>query len=404
MKYVWRWFGPPDAIGIDEIRQVGVSGIVSALHHIADGMIWPGDEIARRQKEISQRPDGTATGLQWAVVESLPVSEDIKRQTGDWRSHIGNYKTSLTNLASAGISTVCYNFMPMLDWTRTNLRAHAGSGARCMRFDAVDFAAFDVFILKRDMSPSDYSEDVLKAARARFADYNEADKAVLVDSVLAGLPGAAEALSLDAVRARLAAYARVDATRLRKHMVDFLTEVVPTAETLGIRLCCHPDDPPFPLMGLPRIMSTRSDMKEVLDAVPSPANGLTLCSGSLGARADSDLVGMVQEFGNRIHFLHLRNVIREGEGIGCSFYESAHLDGNVDMVGLIAAILAEEKRRREAGRADWEIPMRPDHGQEILEDLTRGAQPGYPLIGRLKALAELKGIVAALEHERVALI
>ncbi|WFE73348.1 mannonate dehydratase [Roseinatronobacter sp. S2] len=402
MRYVWRWFGPPDAIGIDEIRQVGVSGIVSALHHFADGMVWPSEEITRRQKEISQRPDGTASGLEWAVVESLPVSEDIKRQTGDWRHHIENYKISLKNLASAGIATVCYNFMPMLDWTRTDLRAPAGSGARCMRYDAVDFAAFDLLILKRSAARAEYSEDVAEAARTRLAKYSEAQKTALVESVLAGLPGAANALSLDTVRAQLAEYDRLDATGLRSHLIDFLTEVVPTAEALGIRLCCHPDDPPFPLLGLPRVMSTRSDMQKVLDGVHSPANGLTLCSGSLGARADSDLVGMVEDFGARIHFLHLRNVRREGAALGSSFYESAHLEGDVDMVGLIAAILAEEQRRRKAGRADWEIPMRPDHGQEILEDLTRGAQPGYPLIGRLKGLAELKGAAAALEYERVA--
>lgn len=392
MIETWRWFGPSDVTTISEIMQTGARGIVSALHHVPDGQVWTLEEIERRQAEIAVTSDGRASGLAWLVVESLPVSEDIKRQTGAWREHIANYQLSLENLAAAGITTVCYNFMPVIDWTRTNLAWRLPHGGTCMRFDAIDFAAFDIHLLRRNGAAESVSPAVAAEAETRFRHMSEDDKQALAASVLAGLPGAADTLSIDTVHDHLARYGDISSDRLRQHLYDFLEEVVPVAARLGIGLCCHPDDPPFSLMGLPRIMSTEDDYRRMLDHVPDPASGMTLCSGALGARADNDLPGIMARLGERVHFLHLRNVQLEGSDIGCSFYESEHLDGSVDMVELIRVITAEEKRRREAGRSDWAIPMRPDHGQDILDDIGRGAQPGYPLVGRLKGLAELRGV------------
>ncbi|UXN70364.1 mannonate dehydratase [Devosia neptuniae] len=396
MIETWRWFGPSDVTTISDIMQTGATGIVSALHHIPDGAVWPASEIAKRQAQISTTRDGRASGLVWLVVESLPVSEDIKRQTGAWREHIANYKLSLANLAAAGISTVCYNFMPVIDWTRTDLAWRLPHGGTCMRFDAIDFAAFDIHLLQRKGAAESVSQAVATEATARFKRMSDADKQKLAASVLAGLPGAADRLSVDTVQEHLARYGDISSERLRRHLFDFLEEVVPVAAALGIRLCCHPDDPPFSLMGLPRIMSTEADYRAMLDHLPDAANGMTLCSGALGARPDNDLAGIMQRLGDRVHFLHLRNVQLESEGVGGSFYESEHLDGSVDMVALIRAIVDEEARRKAAGRSDAIIPMRPDHGQDILDDLNRGGQPGYPLIGRLKGLAELRGVARAL--------
>ncbi|WOI56293.1 mannonate dehydratase [Palleronia sp. LCG004] len=398
MRQTWRWFGPKDGVGIDEMLQAGVEGVVSALHHVPTGAVWTPDEIAKRQQEIATRRDGTPSGLAWEVVESLPVSEDIKKQSGEWRAHLDTYRESLGHLARAGIEVVCYNFMPVLDWTRTDLAWRAQHGGTAMRFDLVDFAAFDLHVLERDGAAEAFPEAVVEEAARRFADMSDARRAELADNLVCGLPGAAEHFSLDDVRAHLAQYARMSAETLRAHQVDFLSEVVPEAKRLGIRLCCHPDDPPFPLLGLPRVMSTESDYRKLLDAVPSDANGVTLCSGSLGARADNDLPGMMERLGDRVHFLHLRNVKRENDATPCSFYEAEHLGGDTDMVALVAAVLAEEARRRKAGRSDASIPFRPDHGQDILDDLTRKAQPGYPAIGRLKGLAELRGVIAGLSH------
>ncbi|MGP9804987.1 mannonate dehydratase [Paracoccus sp. NSM] len=398
MRQTWRWFGPKDLVSIDDMMQAGVEGVVSALHHVPTGEVWTPDEIAQRQAELAVMKDGAPSGLAWEVVESLPVSEDIKRQSGDWKRHIENWKTSMRHLREAGLEVICYNFMPILDWTRTDLAWRLPNGATCMRFDAIDFAAFDLFLLQRDGAPDDYTPEVTEAARARFADMSEARKAELAGNVVFGLPGAAERMSMEDVRTHLARYHSIPADRLRGHLVDFLAEVTPLAQELGMRLCCHPDDPPFPLLGLPRIMSTEADYKAVMDAVDLPANGITLCTGSLGARADNDLPGMMQRLGDRVHFLHLRNVALEERRLGGSFHEAAHLEGNTDMVAVIAAVLTEEQRRREAGRPDWQIPMRPDHGQDILDDLNHRAQPGYPAIGRLKGLAELRGIMTALSH------
>lgn len=396
MRQTWRWFGPKDLVSIDDVAQAGAQGIVTALHHVPTGTVWSPDEIARRQAEIAVMRDGSPSGLTWDVVESLPVSEDIKKQKGDWRAHVEAWRLSLHHLAEAGLQVICYNFMPVLDWTRTDLAHRLRNGATCMRFDLIDFAGFDLHILRRAGAEQDYDEAVRAEATSRIEAMTEDERQALAGNVVFGLPGAAERFSLDDVRLHLAEYDAIDEDRLRAHFVDFLSEVVPTAERLGMRLCCHPDDPPFPLLGLPRIMSTEAHYRTILNAVDSPANGITLCSGSLGARPDNDLPGMMTRLGDRVHFLHLRNVRRETTDLRGSFHEAEHLDGDTDMVALIAAALAEEDRRRKAGRSDTSIPFRPDHGQDILDDLGRRAQPGYPSIGRLKGLAELRGVIAAL--------
>ena len=396
MRQTWRWFGPADQVSIDDVREAGAEGIVTALHHVPTGTVWTEAEIAERQRAIARRTDGRPSGLTWDVVESLPVSEAIKMQSGDWRGHVDAWRESLRNLAAAGLETICYNFMPVLDWTRTDLAYEVASGATCMRFDLVDFAAFDLYVLERDGADADYDAALQDEARARFDAMSEERRMALATNVVFGLPGAAENFSLADVKTLLADYAGMGADTLRGHLIAFLEAVTPLAEELGLRLCCHPDDPPFPLLGLPRIMSTEADYRQVLDAVPSRANGVTLCTGSLGARPDNDLPGMVERLGDRIHFLHLRNVARESDTVRGSFYEAEHLGGDTDMVAVIRAVLAEEGRRKEAGRADWSIPFRPDHGQDILDDKRRLAQPGYPAIGRLKGLAELRGVMTAL--------
>jgi mannonate dehydratase len=396
MRQTWRWFGPKDPIRTEDIAQAGAVGVVSALHHVPNGAVWTREEIAKRQAEVARRSDGAPSDLTWDVVESLPVSEDIKKQKGDWRAHLDAYRTSLRHLAGAGIEVICYNFMPVLDWTRTDLRWRLATGATCMRFDIDDFAAFDIYILKRPGAADDFAPEVVEEAARRAAAMDDGAKRRLSDAVTMGLPGSTESMDLDGLRAHLAEYGAISPERLRRNLVDFLSEVVPVAEELGLRLCCHPDDPPFPLLGLPRIMSTAADYAAVLDAVDSPSNGMTLCSGSLGARPDNDLPAMMDRFGPKVHFLHLRNVKRDGDAIAGSFHEAEHLEGDTDMVALIAAILREEARRAAEGRADAVIPMRPDHGQEIADDLTRGGQPGYPLVGRLRGLAELRGVERAL--------
>lgn len=403
MRQTWRWFGPKDQCSIDDITQAGAAGVVSALHHVPNGVVWSHEEIARRQAEIATRKDGTPSGLTWDVVESLPVSEDIKKQKNAWREHIENYKVSLRNLAASGIEVICYNFMPVLDWTRTDLRWGVPNGGSCMRFDINDFAAFDIHILQRRGAAADYTNAIADEAERRFSEMDDEARKRLARNVTMGLPGSTESMTLADVQAHLDEYGAITREQLRANFVDFLDAVVPTAEDLGLRLCCHPDDPPFALLGLPRVMSTEADYKYILDAVESPANGITLCSGSLGARPDNDLPGMMERLGDKVHFLHLRNVKRDNDEIVGSFYEAEHLAGDTDMVALIAAILREEARRRAAGRKDHTIPMRPDHGQDILDDLGRRSQPGYPTIGRMKGLAELRGVTTALEHAQFGL-
>lgn len=402
MEQTWRWFGPQDRVSIADVAQAGATGIVTALHHVPSGEIWSAEEIAGRQAEIATMPDGQSSGLVWSVVESLPVSEDIKKQRGDWRAHIETYKQSMKNLAAAGIEVICYNFMPVLDWTRTDLGWRLPNGATCMRFDLIDFAAFDLHVLKRSGAMSDYDDALKDIAARRHAEMSGDDIEQLAANIVFGLPGAAEKFSLEDVRTHLSEYANISEETLRQHLFDFLSEVAPLAQELGLRLCCHPDDPPFPLLGLPRIMSTEAHYKMVMDAVDIRASGITLCTGSLGARPDNDLPGMMERLGDRVHFLHLRNVQRESGDVRGSFYEAEHLGGDTDMVAVVAAALKEEARRKAVGRADWSIPFRPDHGQDILDDLGRRAQPGYPSIGRLKGLAELRGIIAALEPQIVA--
>jgi mannonate dehydratase len=396
MKQTWRWFGPRDLVSIDDICQAGAEGVVSALHHIPSGAVWTPDEITKRQAEIATMKDGAVSGLTWDVVESLPVSEAIKKQEGPWRDHIEAYKQSLRHLAAAGIDIVCYNFMPVLDWTRTHLNWRLPNGATCMRFDLTDFVAFDRYILARPGAHDGYDAALLAQAEERFAKMDDARREQLTRTVAFGLPGSVEKLTLDDLRTLLASYAGIDAEHLRRNLIDFLAEVVPVARDVGIRMCCHPDDPPFELLGLPRIMSTEDDYRRIIDAVDLPENGITLCSGSLGVRAENDLPGMMKRLGHRVHFIHLRNTLRETEGLPCSFHEADHLGGDTDMVDLIEAILSEETIRKAAGRADWNIPFRPDHGHDILDDLNRQGQPGYPAIGRLKGLAELRGIMTAL--------
>ncbi|MCL6653090.1 mannonate dehydratase [Agrobacterium rubi] len=394
MKHTWRWFGPIDKVTVRDAAQAGAEGIVSALHHIETGAVWPVDEIAKRHKAIE------AGGLYWDVVESVPVSEDIKTQTGDWKAHIANWQETLRRLSASGIRTVCYNFMPVLDWTRTDLRWETRHGAKAMRFDLTDFAAFDIHILKRPDAWDDYPERLVEDAAKRFSQMPDTKIIALGLNISAGLPGSADGYTLEQLLEKLRTYQGVDRTRLQSHLVDFLSEVVPVAEKVGINICAHGDDPPWPLLGLPRILSTQEDYAHMLGQVDSRANGVTLCTGSLGAHKDNDLPFIAKTFADRIHFVHLRNVTRDTDTVPCSFFEDEHLEGATDMVAVIATLLEEEKRRRAEGREDHRIAMRPDHGQEILDDVTRGAQPGYPAIGRLKGLAELRGIERTLLHPR----
>ena len=398
MKETWRWFGPDDPVSLQDIAQAGATGIVTALHHLPAGSIWSEREISLRNREILFSKSYINVDLKWSVVESLPVSEDIKRQSGDWRTHIKNYCISLENLAAAGISTICYNFMPILDWTRTELEWKLPNGATCMRFDLIDFIAFDVFILKRNGACNDYSEDLNLKAKKRFEGMSKETKEDLTSNIVSGLPGSAAKYLLKDIKLHLKKYENITERILRTNFVSFLREVAPVAHELGLRLCCHPDDPPFPLLGLPRIMSTEKDYKIIMDEIPLKSNGITLCSGSLGVRAENNLIKMMSRLGDRVHFLHLRNVKRESDMVPNSFYEEEHLKGNTDMVSLIRAILEEEKRRRKNKREDWSIPFRPDHGHNILDDLKRKSKPGYPAIGRLKGLAELRGILTALSN------
>ncbi len=404
MKQTWRWFGPHDLASIDDVVQAGAQGIVTALHHVPNGVVWTPDEITKRQELIRHRKDGSPSGIEWDVIESLPVSEDIKKQKLEWRTHIANYKESLRNVARAGLEVVCYNFMPVLDWTRTDLRYQVPSGGTCMRFDIYDFAVFDIHILERPGASESFPANVREEAKRRFATMDETTRQQLAKTVTTALPGSTETMTLDRVREHLREYGPISPERLRQNYIDFLSEVVLVAEEVGVRLCCHPDDPPFSLLGLPRIMSTGDDYAAILNAVDSPANGMTLCSGSLGARPDNDLPALMKRFGSKVHFLHLRNVKRDDPDVPVgSFFEAEHLDGDTDMVALIAEIVREEARRNAEGRADAQIPMRPDHGQDILDDLGRRSQPGYPTIGRLKGLAELRGVMRALEHNQYGL-
>ncbi|QIE57787.1 mannonate dehydratase [Pikeienuella piscinae] len=390
MKETWRWYGGLDRIGLDEIAQTGAAGVVTALHEIPYGAIWPRETIAARRAQIE------AAGFDWTVVESLPIDERIKRGEGDLGPLFANYRQSMANLAAEGVTAICYNFMPLLDWTRTDLAAPVARGGTCLRFSAPKMAAFELHMLGRAAAEDDYPEDVRREAAVWFQRSDETERETLLTSIMAGLPGAYDRYDVAGLKAALARYDGLDRATLRAGYKRFLAEVTPAAEELGVRLCVHPDDPPRDILGLPRVVSNADDIAWIMAAVESPMNGLTLCSGSLGANPLNDVPEIARRFADRIHFAHLRNVAKAPDG---SFEEAAHLDGDTDMVALIAALLDEEQRRRDAGRADSEIPFRPDHGHELLFDAARGAHPGYPLIGRLRGLAELRGVIRALAHQ-----
>ncbi len=390
MRQAWRWFGPDDPVALDAVRQAGASDIVNALHEVAPGQAWPRQAVAARKALIETAPAGRAP-LAWTVVESIPVADAIKREGAGARNAIEAWIASLEAVAAEGIGTVCYNFMPVVDWTRTDLDFALPSGATALRFDADRFAAFDIHVLARPGAVADYDEAARARARRVFEAMSESDVAVLTRTVAAGLPGATtDALDPAAFRERLARYAGIDADKLRTHLVAFLEQVVPVADALGVKLTLHPDDPPRPLFGLPRIASTAADYQAIFAAVPSPANGMCYCSGSLGVRADNDLPAMAAQFGPRIHFAHLRSTRREGDG---SFVEADHLDGDFDMIAVLRALLAEDRKRPAAAQ----IPFRPDHGHRMLDDLGKTVNPGYSAIGRLKGLAELRGAIRALQ-------
>ena len=388
MEQTWRWFGPNDPITLADIKQTGATGIVTALHEIPNGEVWPLEAISDRKRLVE------AAGLTWSVVESIPVHEDIKRG-GPLRDRwIAAYQQSLRNLAANGIDVLCYNFMPILDWTRTDLRYVMPDGGWALRFDQDAFAACDLFILCREGAAAEYDAPQTARARAYFDDLPQAGRDLLVQNIIAGLPGSEEAYTLATLREMLATYADIDALELQENLGYFLRAVVPVAQEVGIRMAIHPDDPPRGLLGLPRVVSTQADAQWLLDAAPSVANGLTFCTGSFGVRADNDLVAMAKAFAPRIYFAHLRSTEREANPL--SFHEADHAGGDVDMVGVVSVLVAEERRRQIEGGP--RIPVRPDHGHQLLDDQGRRSNPGYSLIGRLKGLAEIRGIEVAVRR------
>ena len=389
MEAAWRWFGPGDTVTIEAALQAGADGVVTSLHHIPAGDVWPVEEIAARKALIASQ------GLTWSVVESVPVHDDIKARTGSWTRHVANYRQTIRNLGAAGITRICYNFMPVVDWTRTTLDFELPTRSQALRFDMADFAAYDIFALERPNARGSYPEALVERAAARHRTMNEAERHALENNIVAGLPGGAAAYDRNGIARAIAGFRATDAEQLRGNLFAFLEQIIPVAEESAVAMCIHPDDPPLPLFGLPRVVSTAADARLLLAAVPSPANGLTLCTGSYGARSDNDLLAMVREFGPRIHFAHLRNVRREADG---SFYESEHLAGDVDMVGVVAALLDEESRRRRRDPQAGEIAMRPDHGHALWNEKGDArVRPGYSFAGRMKGLAELRGVIHALQ-------